>query len=143
LPNLGEEEWRALRVQAGVPEFGAEFTERTIPLEMRQDDHISFTKGCYVGQEVVARLHNYKRVKRALVRLRVAGTEAPAAGSRLFDGERDVGVMTSAANSDHAILALAYVEVAMESPGRHLTIRHGDGSLDAEVLSLHPSGDST
>lgn len=141
LPELGEDEWRARRVEAGVPEFGAEFTERTIPLETRQIDHFSFTKGCYVGQEVVARLHNYKRVKRALVRLRIAGGDVPPPKSPLFDGEREVGAVTSAAMAEGAVFALGYVEAGLEQPGRRLALRHRDSAHDAEVLTLTLQGD--
>jgi folate-binding protein YgfZ len=143
VPLLAADEWRALRVAAGIPEFGAEFTARTIPLETRQFDHFSFTKGCYVGQEVVARLHNYKRVKRALVRLRITGRNAPAAGAALFDADREVGVVTSAGGAGDSVLALGYVETGFESPGRRLALHDGGATRDAEVLTLTFQGDAS
>jgi folate-binding protein YgfZ len=130
--------YRALRIEAGVPAFGEDFTERTIPLETRQADHISFTKGCYVGQEVVARLHHHRRVKRALVRLSIEGAAPPAADAVLADGEDEVGVVTSATARGGRTLALGYVEAGLEAPGRRLVLREGAGRREVEVLALTP-----
>ena len=143
LPAVSEATYRALRIAAGVPTFGEEFSERTIPLELRSAGHISFTKGCYVGQEVIARLHNFRRVKRALVRLRVDGDEPPPAGAQLFDGEQMAGQVASAASTGGDAIALAFVDVGGETPGRHLVVRDGARRRDAEILTLTPSGDPT
>ncbi|HET9888457.1 MAG TPA: hypothetical protein VFR10_13200, partial [bacterium] len=62
-----------LRVKAGLPTWGSELDEKTLPLEARLVDAISFTKGCYVGQEIVARVHHRDRLKRLLCRLEVEG----------------------------------------------------------------------
>jgi folate-binding protein YgfZ len=141
LPAAPAETYRALRIEAGVPAFGEEFTERTIPLELRAKDAISFTKGCYVGQEVIARLHNFRRVKRALVRLRVEGDAPPAPGAELLDGEEPVGSVASATSAGGAAVALGFVSVGREQPGRRLTLRDGGVRREVEVLPLTPSGD--
>jgi folate-binding protein YgfZ len=141
LPWLDEDAYRAQRVEAGVPEWGAEFGDRTIPLEMRQTEAISFTKGCYVGQEVVARLHNHKRVKRSLVRMRVSGGATPSPDAVILDADRDVGHLTSVAPFAADLLALGYVDVGLEAPGRHLTLRDGASVRDVEILTLTPQGD--
>jgi folate-binding protein YgfZ len=137
IPRLSPDDYRALRVTAGVPEWGAEYGERTIPLEARQTDHVSFTKGCYVGQEVVARLHNYRRVKRSLVRVRVHGDVRP--GDAVLDAGREVGVLTSVAVAGAHALALGYVEAGLETPGRRLVA--GAARAELEVLTLTPLGD--
>lgn len=139
LPEISEDAWRILRVQAGVPAFGEDFSDRTIPLETRQMDHFSFTKGCYVGQEVIARLHNFRRVKRALVRLRIEGEDPPGPGATLTDGVRDIGTVTSVVRAGGATLALGYVEAGCEAPGTLLTVRDGDIRRGAEVLPLAPA----
>ncbi len=141
LPAGDATAWRRLRVEAGVPEFGADFTDRTIPLETGRLDHFSFTKGCYVGQEVIARLHNYKRVKRALVRLRVEGAAAPAADAGLYDGDEEVGRVTSAASGESAAIALGYVATEHAGAGRKLVLHDGASRRDAEILPLLPRGD--
>ncbi|HMB69259.1 MAG TPA: hypothetical protein VKU85_08095, partial [bacterium] len=64
IPEADAAVWRKRRIAAGVPEFGEEYGDRTVSLETRMFDAIDLKKGCFVGQEVVARLHNYNRVKR-------------------------------------------------------------------------------
>jgi aminomethyltransferase len=137
LPRADAARWHELRVAAGVPAFGTEFDEGTVPLEARMTDAISFTKGCYVGQEVIARVNRYDRVKRALVRLRIEAADPPAPGDELLDGDEKVGVVTSAARDEAGSLALGYVAVGRESPGTRLSVA---GAV-AEVLSLTPDGD--
>lgn len=143
LPNASAEAYRTLRIEAGVPAFGEEFTDRTIPLELRAPGHISFTKGCYVGQEVIARLHNFRRVKRVLVRLRVDRDDPPPAGAELVDGEEVVGRIASATSTGGGAIALAFVDVGRENPGRRLAVRDAAGTRDAEILPLTPSGDAS
>lgn len=134
-----------IRVAAGVPSWGAELDERTIPLEARLVDAISFTKGCYIGQEIIARVHHHKRVKRLLCRLAVEGAEPLAQGSAVFGGGAAIGRVTSSASGTPRSIALAYVETGAETPGTKLEVRDGERSSAApraaEVLSLNPEGD--
>jgi len=106
----GFEAWRITR---GLPAPGHELTEEHNPLEAGLLDAISFTKGCYVGQEVVARLNTYDRVSRKLVRLTLpAGVPAPAAGAVVSHAGSPIGVITSAIvpPGETASVALAYVK---------------------------------
>jgi folate-binding protein YgfZ len=101
----------AARIAAGYPLFGVDMTADTIPLEAGIEERaISFTKGCFVGQEVVIRvLHRGGgRVAKRLVGLRADG--AMTAGAKVVSGEREIGVVTSAAESSAlGSIALAYV----------------------------------
>ena len=104
------ESWRILR---GLPAPGHELTEDHNPLEAGLLEAVSFTKGCYVGQEVVARLNTYGKVSRSLVRLLLpSGAPVPAAGASVLVGGVVVGSVTSAirppGRSEPA--ALAYVK---------------------------------
>jgi folate-binding protein YgfZ len=103
------ESWRVLR---GLPASGSELTEDWNPLEAGLRDHVSFTKGCYVGQEVVARLNTYDKVSRRLVRLRIAaGAPVPSPGDEVRSGGKGVGRVTSVVRApDGAAVALAYVK---------------------------------
>jgi folate-binding protein YgfZ len=106
----GLESWRILK---GLPASGHELTEDYNPLEAGLRNAISFTKGCYVGQEVVARLNTYDKVSRALVRLDfAAGTPTPAVGAPVLVGGVVAGAVTSAILPDGrtAPVALAYVK---------------------------------
>ncbi len=113
----------AARVEAAYPLFGLDMTEEIIPLEAGVEGRaISFSKGCYVGQEVVIRvLHRGQgRVAKRLVPLRFA-LVAPPAGTRLHAGDRDIGFVTSVADSPRlGAIGLGYVHRDFTSPGTTL-----------------------
>jgi len=93
------ESWETARIEAGVPRYGREFDAETMPAEAGLVDRaISFTKGCYPGQEPVARLHYRGHANRGLRGLRFAGP-APAPGARVTIAGADVGRVTSVADS--------------------------------------------
>jgi aminomethyltransferase len=121
LPRISDASAEVLRVEAGVPRIGAEIGERTLPPEARLEPAISYTKGCFVGQEIVARLRSRGGVNRLLVRLRA---ERPlAAGARVQRGDVVVGAVTSAVVSPASgPLALAYVKVDLAEPGTELSV---------------------
>jgi folate-binding protein YgfZ len=117
----------ALRIEAGVPRFGADLDEETIPLEAGIEARaISFTKGCYVGQEVIIRvLHRgHGRVARKLVGLLFDAGDPPAAGSAVHAAEREIGRITSSATSPAMgrAIALAYVHRDFLAPGTNVTV---------------------
>jgi len=118
--SVPQEAIDAARIEAGYPVFGVDMTDDTIPLEAGIEQRaISFTKGCYVGQEVIIRvLHRgHGRVARRLVSLRVDGA-VPARGARVYSGDREIGSVTSAAESPRAgTIALAYLHRDFTSPG--------------------------
>ncbi len=139
----GAEVAEVLRVEAGVPEFGVDMDEETIPLEAGIEARaISFTKGCYVGQEVIVRvLHRGQgRVVRHLVGLTIGDvgpsvSAVPAAGATLRVESRDVGRITSAVHSpalDH-VIALGYVHRDFAEPGTRLVVAQGGAALSAVV----------
>ncbi|MEM6370762.1 MAG: glycine cleavage T C-terminal barrel domain-containing protein [Myxococcota bacterium] len=133
-------ELEEVRVLAGVPQMGRELDESVIPMEARLGFAIDYTKGCYIGQETIARATNLGGVKHRMVGLRFGDQEAalPAVDTKLFDLEtgKDVGEVTSAVWSTElgAALGLGYVRVTHEAPGT--TIRVGEGDGTASVTSL-------
>ena len=128
------------RVEAGYPVFGIDMTSETIPLEAGIEKRaISFSKGCYVGQEVIIRvLHRgHGRVARKLVGLRLQGEGVPAGGARVFADDRDVGWITSAAISPAmGPLALAYVHRDFLAAGTALAVQSSGERLPAVVSEL-------
>jgi folate-binding protein YgfZ len=107
LDAVGEEELEGLRIEAGTPRFGREIDDRVLPAEAGLDERaVSFDKGCYPGQEPIARQRYRGKVNR---RLRVLEIDGPAAEPEtpVVYGEKDVGRVTSAVPG----LALAYVRV--------------------------------
>ncbi len=110
-------EFSAARIRRGVPTFGVDFSEKTYPQETGVAARaVSFSKGCYLGQEVVCRLEMRGRVHRKLVHLVLEG-EAPAVGAAVRSGDADVGEITSTAPIDGASHALAMVKSTHAEPG--------------------------
>jgi tRNA-modifying protein YgfZ len=126
------------RIEAGYPVFGVDMSEETIPLEAAIEDRaISFTKGCYVGQEVVIRIlhRGGGRVVKKLVGLRSDATDM-LPGSRVFSGAKDIGVVTSAAESPRlGPIALAYVHRDFTSPDNTVEIETPEGRRQATVTA--------
>jgi len=122
-----------LRVEAGRPRYGVDLDDTVIPQEAGLNERaVSFTKGCYLGQETVARLHYRGKPNRHLRGLRMS---APAAhGDELRVGEKVVGTIgTAVVSPRHGPLALALVRREAE-PGR--TVEVGTGGTTAEVVEL-------
>lgn len=130
----GEDEVRARRIERGLPEWGAEMDAETIPQEAVLDElgAISFSKGCYTGQEVVARIHFRGHVNR---HLRWLVSERPLrAGARVLDAlGADVGeVRTAVTSPTRGPLAMAMVRREVE-PGTTITVQDADGATSARV----------
>jgi folate-binding protein YgfZ len=119
----------AVRIEAGYPIFGIDMTHETIPLEAGIEDRaISMTKGCYVGQEVIIRvLHRGGgRVARRLVRLQIQG-DVPQRGAKVFSSEREIGFVTSAAESPRlGAIGLAYLHRDFVEGGSEVQVDLGE-----------------
>ena len=114
------------RIKAGLPAPGTELTDRVNPLEAGLDEFVSFTKGCYVGQEVIARLDTYDKVQRRLVGLEVPEGAEP--GETLNSGRRTAGWVTSVSTMTNKgrSAALGYVRRAFIEPGTVLGASSGE-----------------
>ncbi len=112
LPEITETELERLRIAAGTPRFGREIDDRVLPAEAGLEERaISFTKGCYPGQEPVARLHYRGHVNRALRVLRIEASEVPVRDAEILHLGTAVGRVTSAVSADGGVLGLGYVRV--------------------------------
>jgi folate-binding protein YgfZ len=129
----------AARIEVGYPVFGIDMTDDTIPLEAGIESRaISFTKGCYVGQEVIIRvLHRgHGRVVRKLVSLRING-QRPAQGAKLYSGDREAGVVTSAGESPRSgTIALGYAHRDFIVAGTELEVETPSGRAPAIVTEV-------
>ncbi len=129
-----------LRVEGGVPLFHRDMTEETIPLEAGIESRaISFSKGCYVGQEVIIRvLHRgHGRVARKLVGLLLSGEGVPVTGAAVEAESRAIGAITSAVWSPRLQrpIAMAYVHRDFIAPGS--AVRVGDHEATVTSLPFH------
>src|SRR5579872_649234 len=137
VPRLDAASLDALRIERGVPLWGRDMDAETIPLEAGIEGRaISFTKGCYVGQEVIIRVmhRGHGRVARRLVGMKFGGDHIPASSAAIRSGDREIGALTSAAFSPalHVPVALGYVHRDFVEPGTKVA---ADGA-DGEVVSL-------
>jgi tRNA-modifying protein YgfZ len=108
--TIGADELETLRIRAGTPRWGHEIDERILPAEAGLDARaIDFEKGCYPGQEPIARQHYRGRVNRTLRVLAIEGPDLPEYDADLAYGGKVVGRVTSAALDDGAVVALGYV----------------------------------
>jgi tRNA-modifying protein YgfZ len=129
-PTLDEHALEVMRIEAGTPAWGRELDDRVLPAEAGLVGRaISLTKGCYPGQEPVARLHHRGHANRGLRVLRIEGDELPEYDTELFLGEKVVGRVTSAVRDDGRIVALAYVRVEVPADAELRTGRSAARTL--------------
>ena len=136
---VGAEAWESLRISLGVPAFGSEMGEPYNPLEAGLIGSIDFTKGCYIGQEVIARLDSYSKVQKYLVTLRFTDGAVFDVGNSLAKEGRTVGTVTSvSAAPGGGLLGLGFVrtdsvvagqELELQEPGSGRAIIGGPAQL--------------
>jgi folate-binding protein YgfZ len=134
--------WQALetaRIEAGRPRFGADMDQTNLAPEALDTRAISYAKGCYIGQEVIARIRTYGQVAKSLRGLRLpAASEAPARGAKLYLGAKEVGHITSVARSPALgeVIALAYVRREASQTGTELEVEMPGGKIPAHVADV-------
>ena len=136
LPSGTHEELEVLRIEAGVPAQGIDVDESTIPQEaFLEVDAVSFTKGCFIGQELVCRIDSRGHVNRFLRRLALSGDAVPAHGADVTYDGKAVGGITSAVAvpGEHRVVALAMVRREVEPPAE-VTVTVAGTQIPAALL---------
>ena len=134
--TMGEAAWEIWRIEQGIPAWGRELTATVNPLEAGLRFAISFHKGCYIGQEVIARLEHYEKVRRRLMGLYLE-EEIPAGETRLEAEGREVGWLTSSIRSPRwGPIGLGYVLREYAEPGRSISVRSGERTITARLAML-------
>jgi len=139
---FGPGAYEAARIEAGVPRLGVDLDERTIPQEaFLERDAVSFTKGCFLGQELVCRIDTRGHVNRYLRLVRTVGDTVPASGAEVLVDDRSVGHVTSAAAvpGESRAVALAMVRRELEPPV-DVRLRWDGEDVSATVEVLPTSG---
>ncbi|HLJ07642.1 MAG TPA: folate-binding protein [Acidimicrobiia bacterium] len=131
--------FEAARVRAGVPRQGLDIDERTIPQEAFLElDAVSFTKGCFLGQELVCRIDSRGHVNRLLRTLRIGGggiDTTPPSGAGIVVADKEVGALTTVARSEGGVVALGFVRREVEVPADVL-VRWSGGEAPAVASAL-------
>jgi folate-binding protein YgfZ len=136
--------WRGLetvRIEAGIPRFGADMDETNLPLECGIESRaVSFNKGCYIGQEVLNRIHAVGHVNKELRGLRLTDDlkALPNKGDKLFQNGKEIGYITSSVKSPalKTNIALGYVRREANQIGTELTLQTTDGSGLTKIVKL-------
>jgi folate-binding protein YgfZ len=138
LVEIDADAFEVFRIEAGTPVFGNDVTEKSLPQEFGRDDRaISFVKGCYLGQETVARLDAVGHVNQILKGVVIeAGFPVPSAGSPLESEGKRVGVITSAAASPagKVVVGLAMIRTTHAKAGTRVSAKLGEGAVTAEAI---------
>ncbi len=123
-PEISLDTLELLRLEAGVPKWGVDFDSNTLALEAPELVEVRVDQGCYIGQEVVARIVHRGHVNRRLLGLKVEeAARLPARGDRIWQGDRELGAVTSAARSPRrGVIALGYVRREESEPGTAVRI---------------------
>ncbi|HTG43829.1 MAG TPA: glycine cleavage T C-terminal barrel domain-containing protein [Verrucomicrobiae bacterium] len=137
---VGFQACETVRIENGIPRFGIDMTETTIPQEAEiQERAVSYAKGCYIGQEVIARIRTYGQVAKAL---RIVGlpsglSELPASGTKLFSAGKECGFITSSTHSprDNQKRALAYIRKEVNALGTMLHLGDSTGS-EVQIIGI-------
>ncbi|HEX7861941.1 MAG TPA: glycine cleavage T C-terminal barrel domain-containing protein [Verrucomicrobiae bacterium] len=126
------------RIENGIPRFGIDMDESNLAPEALRENAISYAKGCYIGQEVIARIRTYGQVAKALrlIRLPDEPQHLPTKAEKLFHNAKEVGFITSSTLSPKhgAKVALAYVRKEANSVGQSLNVATPEGPL-ATIIS--------
>jgi len=136
---ISEENLEILRVEAGIPAYGIDIDENVLAPEVgRTSQTISYTKGCYLGQETIVRIRDLGHVNRTLLGLKVDGETVVPRGSKIFRDDKEVGVVTSSVRSPllGTVIALAYLHRGCQTPGTGVQLTLGTARVVAEVASL-------
>ena len=136
--------WQAFetaRIEAGIPRFGVDMDETNLPLECGIEScAVSYSKGCYIGQEVINRIHSFGHVTRELRGLRLAGDlkSLPQRGDKLFHNGKEIGYVTSAVKSPSlgANIALGYVRREANQIGTELVLQTVAGESLVKIVEL-------
>ncbi len=133
---VGHAALNILRTEAGLPWYGIDMDERTLPPEAGLEQRaLSYTKGCYIGQEIIERIRSRGHVNRRLTGLLLSGESLPATGAKLFSNDKSVGTVTTTVHSPtlKRAIGLGYVRREHLEPGTRLRLESGGTAEVAEL----------
>jgi folate-binding protein YgfZ len=138
LAPVGLDALNALRIEAGIPVYGIDVDESNMMLELDMPEAVSFTKGCYTGQEAVAMATYRGHISKKLSGLLIEGSRLPIVGSKISKDGKEIGQVTSAIHSVRpgGVIALAYIKYGYFDSGNPVQVQDAAGIMTARVTEL-------
>jgi folate-binding protein YgfZ len=139
LTELNDTDYETLQILYGIPEMGKEMTEETNPLECGLNKYVSFSKGCYIGQEVIARLDTYDKVSKHLVGVKASSEfhQVHEYYIRTVPDENECGFVTSYSNSEkYGHIGLGFVKTNFLNYENDYKITNRNGNIDCKLVRL-------
>jgi glycine cleavage system T protein len=139
---IGQEIFEVLRIESGIPAYGKEITQDYNPLEANLGKFVSFSKGCYIGQEVLARIDSYNKLQRKLVGFVIEkgkGKGKIEEGALVYGNGDEIGKLTSVAYSYglQRVIALGYVKINYAVHGERVEVQSDDEKFNA-IIAIPP-----
>lgn len=134
---IGLDAMEILRIEAGIPVYGVDMGENTIPIEAGLWNALSFEKGCYIGQEVIARIKWRGHVNWHLVGFGIEDKRTPAKDDKVFRDGREIGYITSSAFSPalNKVIALGYIRREFKDPGTEILVKMSEEEKPGKVVN--------
>jgi folate-binding protein YgfZ len=135
LKEITGEHYETERIIRGIPAYGKEMSENTNPLECGLNDYVSFTKGCYIGQEVIARMDAYDKISRHMIKIR---SDKPfSSSSKIVTDGKECGFVTSAVRTgDNKYAGLGFIKtIFLESENKFL-LKYNDSQTECKIFKL-------
>lgn len=135
---FGYQTQESLRIEAGTPVYSKELTDSIIPLEAELDYAIDFEKGCYIGQEIVARMKYRGHPNRLLRGILIQSESLIPVNTKIYDGDKEIGWVTSSTYSPslEKQIALGYVRMAYTDPGSTVQLDVSEGHITGTIAVL-------
>jgi len=137
--NVSLETLETLRIEAGIPRFGVDMDETTVVTEVNLDEAVSFTKGCYLGQEIIVRIKHRGHVAKKLTGMILGVTAELKRGAKVLSADdKEIGRVTSSALSPRLdrTLALGYLKYDYLAPGTQVKVSLDESEFECEVAEL-------
>ena len=138
--QVGNDAFEIYTIRHGIPQCRPEIMRECNPLELNLWNQISFTKGCYIGQEVIARLDTYKKIQRTLCSFRSNSPVVPGAECRIVHGGKDIGIVTNCACDDdnrRSFVGLGVIRKEFALKGAKYSMADGAVSIIVEHVFEH------
>lgn len=133
--EVSDDEYEVKRIELGVPKHGAEMSVLTNPLECGMNQYVSFTKGCYIGQEVIARLDAYDKISKHMVGLKLS--EPVEGDAKITIDGKECGFLTSTAYSNEfGNIGLGFVKTIFLDYDKAYKLKQGEKLIDCSIVKL-------